>query len=79
MIQNVSSDQYVPRIVMAVAAGVGAAVVPAAWAKTGLFAAAAGLLASVATGYCPITAAVSRQEPEEPPHWHTLKTFQVQA
>jgi hypothetical protein len=78
MIQNVSSDQYAPRIVMALAAGVGAAFIPGTLAKTGLFAAAAGLLASVATGYCPVTAAVARQEPEEAPHWHTLKTYQVQ-
>jgi len=43
----------------AIAAGIAAAFVPATVVKTGLFAAAAGLLASGATGYCPITAALN--------------------
>ena len=81
MMQNVSADQYVPRIAAAVAAGVGAALVPATWLKTGLYAAAAGLLASVASGYCPINAALNEKNArhEEEPHWRTLKTYRVEA
>ena len=80
MIRNVSADQHIPRIAMAIAAGVGASFAPSAWAKTGLFATAAGLLASVASGYCPITAALdSRGDNQDEPHWRTLKTYRVEA
>jgi hypothetical protein len=78
MIQNVSADQRIPRIAMAIAAGVGAALAPAVWLKTGLFAASAGLLASVATGYCPINAAMESGEQPQP-QWRTLKTYRVEA
>jgi hypothetical protein len=77
MIQNVSADQRIPRIAIAIAAGVGAALAPAAWLKTGLLAASAGLLASVATGYCPINAAMEPGE-EPQPRWRTLKTYRVE-
>jgi hypothetical protein len=59
MIQNVTTDQHIPRIVIAVAAGVGAALIANTWMRSGLYAAAVGLLASVATGYCPLTAALA--------------------
>jgi DUF2892 family protein len=78
MIQNVSAEQQIPRIAIAAAASVGAAMVPRTWAKTGLFAVAAGLLASVATGYCPITAALNGANPDAP-DWRTLKSFRVEA
>jgi Protein of unknown function (DUF2892) len=78
MNQNVPADQHIPRIAMALAAGFGAAYVASAWLKTGLFATAAGLLASVATGYCPINAAIDRGEQPEP-RWRTLKTYRVEA
>ena len=78
MIQNVSAEQRLPRIVIAIAAGIGAALAPSVSLKTGLFAAAAGLLASVATGYCPINAAMERGE-EPQPRWRTLKTYRVEA
>lgn len=79
MIQNVPADQHIPRIAMAVAAGVAAALVPSTVLKTGLFAAAAGLLGSVATGYCPINAALGRENDSDEPHWRTLKTYRVEA
>jgi heme O synthase-like polyprenyltransferase len=81
MRQNVTADQHVPRLAMAVAAGVGAAVAPRVWLKTSLFAAAAGLLASVATGYCPITAALDRggDNSMSDASWRTLKTYRVHA
>lgn len=78
MTQNVPAEQQIPRIAMAAAAGVGAALIPGVWAKTGLFAAAAGLLASVATGYCPLTAALNGGQPDTP-EWRTLKSFRVEA
>jgi hypothetical protein len=77
MMPNVPADRHIPRIAMAVAAGVGAALAPTAWLKTGLFAAAAGLLTSLATGYCPMIATMNRgDEPE--PRWRTLKTHRVE-
>jgi hypothetical protein len=79
MTQNVPAEQHIPRIAAAVAAGIGAALVPAAWLKTGLFAAAAGLLASVATGYCPLTAALDSANADAEPQWRTLKTYRVEA
>jgi hypothetical protein len=78
MTQNVPAEQEIPRIAMAAAAGVGAAMIPGALAKAGLFAVAAGLLASVATGYCPLTAALSGDS-TDPPTWRTLKSFHVEA
>ena len=79
MRQNVTTDQQIPRIVMAVAAGVGAAMVPGTLLRTGLYAAAAGLLASVATGYCPLTEAWTRSREADEPTWRTLKTNRVEA
>jgi 4-hydroxybenzoate polyprenyltransferase len=80
MVHNVPDTQHVPRIAMAVAAAVGAVFVGTTWLKTGLFATAAGLLASVATGYCPLNAAIDRREDAQtPPHWRTLKTYRVEA
>jgi hypothetical protein len=78
MIQNVPAEQEIPRIAIAAAAGVGAAMIPGAFVKAGLFAVAAGLLASVATGYCPLTAALS-DDRTEAPTWRTLKSFHVEA
>ena len=78
MIRNVTTDQRIPRIAMALAAGFGAAFGAPIWLKAGLLATAAGLLTTVATGYCPITAALDRgAEPE--PRWRTLKTYRVEA
>jgi hypothetical protein len=79
MIRNVPAEQHIPRIAMALAAGVGASLIPAAWAETGLLATAAGLLTSVATGYCPLTAAMNRGSAEPEGTWRTLKTYRVEA
>jgi hypothetical protein len=80
MKHNVPAEQHVPRIAAAIAAGIGAALVPGPWLKTGLYAAAAGLLGSVATGYCPVTAAWRGIDTgREEPGWRTLKTYRVDA
>ena len=76
MKRNVHSDEQIPRIGLAAAAGIASLWVPT-WLKTGLLGMAAGLLASVATGYCPVKAALT-QDVEEPT-WTTLKTNRVQA
>jgi hypothetical protein len=76
MTQNVPNEERLPRIAVAIAAGIGAAFVPTLWLKTGLFAVAAGLLTTVATGYCPLTEAMQRGDAE--PGWRTLKTYRVE-
>ena len=79
MTQNVPAEQHLPRITTAIAAAIGAAFIPTTFLKTGLFAAAAGLLATVATGYCPITAAWDKRSDNDEPQWRTLKTYRVDA
>ncbi|MCU1382792.1 MAG: hypothetical protein JWL71_1489 [Acidobacteria bacterium] len=59
------------------AAGVAAVLVPGFLLKGLCFAGATAMLATVATGYCPINAAVD-QGHGEAPHWRTLKTFRVE-
>lgn len=75
---NVDRDEFVPRIGLAfVAAASGALAGPVA-VKVALFGLAAGMLATVATGYCPITALRENADDEEPT-WRTLKTYRVEA
>jgi hypothetical protein len=82
MTQNVHSDERLPRIGLAAAAGVAAVFAPG-WLKTGLLGIAAGLLASVATGHCPLKAALSERRAlnrrDAEAAWRTLKTYRVQA
>src|ERR1700719_1270505 len=75
MTENVRSDEYVPRVSTAVGAAIAAAFAPGLGWKLALLSLSAGLLTTVATGYCPITAL--RRPGEEEPQWRTLKTFRV--
>jgi hypothetical protein len=74
---NVSASERTPRLVIALAAGVAAALAPGLLLKGILLAGATAMMATVATGYCPITAALTDREPAEP-HWRTLKTYRVE-
>jgi len=77
MVTNVSSSERTPRLVIALAAGVAGALAPTLLLKGVLTGAAVALLATVATGYCPITAALEETNAETP-HWRTLKTHRVE-
>ena len=61
---------------IAAAAGVATMLVPGVFLKGVCLAGATALLATVATGYCPINAAMD--EGDQEPHWRTLKTFRIQ-
>ena len=74
---NVVPSERLPRVVVASAAAVAAVLVPGMFLKGLCFAGAAALLATVATGYCPINAALHDRDGEAP-HWRTLKTFRVE-
>jgi hypothetical protein len=75
---NIGSEERIPRIAMAMAAAVGAYRMRSNLSKGALLALAGGLLGTVATGYCPISAAVGRNTAEEPT-WRTIKTWRVAA
>jgi hypothetical protein len=75
---NVSTRERTPRLVMALAAGVAAAFAPSVMLKGFLLGSAAAMLATVATGYCPINAALVHSDAEAP-GWRTLKTHRVEA
>jgi len=78
MEQNIGSEERIPRIAMALAAAVGASRMRSNLSKGALLALAGGLLGTVATGYCPVSAAVGRNTAEEP-EWRTIKTWRVEA
>ena len=75
---NIGSQERIPRIAMAIAAAVGASATRSNVLKGAFIALAGGLLSTVATGYCPITAALGRDTAEEP-GWRTIKTWRVEA
>jgi DUF2892 family protein len=77
MERNVSASERTPRLVIALAAGVAGAIAPGLLLKGVLTGAAAALLATVATGYCPINAALEDGH-DDTPHWRTLKTYRVE-
>jgi hypothetical protein len=64
------------RLVIGLIAGVAAAIAPGVWLKSVLVAGAAAVLATVATGYCPLNAILN--EPAAEPQWRTLKIFRVE-
>jgi hypothetical protein len=74
---NISASERTPRIVLALAAGVAAALAPGVMLKGLLLGSAAAMLATVATGYCPLNAALEDSDAEAP-HWRTLKTHRVE-
>jgi hypothetical protein len=74
---NISTRERTPRLVMVVAAGVAAAFAPSIALKGLLLGSAAAMLATVATGYCPINAALVRGGANAP-GWRTLRTHRVE-
>ena len=74
---NVSAAEQTPRLVIALAAGVGAALAPGLFIRGLLVAGGAAMLATVVTGYCPINAALNNGDRE--PQWRTLKRYRVEA
>ena len=78
MEQNIGSEERIPRIAMALAAAIGASATRSNLLKGAFLALAGGLLSTVATGYCPISAALGRDTAEEPT-WRTIKTWRVAA
>jgi hypothetical protein len=77
MESNVSASEQTPRLVIALAAGVAAAVAPSVLLKSVLIAGATAMLATVATGYCPINAVLNERDAEAQ-HWRMLKTYRVE-
>ena len=77
MESNISASERTPRLVIALAAGVGAALAPGLFIRGLLVAGGAAMLATVATGYCPVTAALN--DGDRQPQWRTLKTHRVEA
>ena len=75
---NISATERTPRIVLALAAGVAAALASRVMLKGLLLGSAAAMLATVATGYCPFNAALKDSDTEAA-HWRTLKTHRVEA
>jgi len=78
MMTNVSASERTPRIVIALAAGLAGAFAPSLLLRGLLTSAAVAMLTTVATGYCPINAALEGGTIETP-HWRTLKTHRVEA
>jgi hypothetical protein len=76
MENNISQSERMPRIVMAIGMGAVAALASNRLFRTVFLGGATALLATVATGYCPLNA---MRESDEAPHWRTLKTYRVQA
>jgi hypothetical protein len=76
--QNIGTKERIPRVAMAIAAAIGASATRSNWSKGALLVLAGGLLSTVATGYCPISAVLGRDTTEEPV-WRTIKTWRVEA
>ena len=74
---NVPASERTPRILIGIAAGVAAALTPGVLLKSVFLGSAAAMLATVATGYCPINAALDARGGDAP-HWRTLKTYRVE-
>ena len=77
MAPNVAASERSPRLVVAAAAGVAAVLVPGFLWKGLCLAGATAMLATVATGYCPLNAALDERHGDAP-HWRPLKTFRVE-
>lgn len=78
MEQNIGSGERIPRVAMAMAAAIGASATRSNVVKGALLVLAGGLLSTVATMYCPISAVLGRDTAEEPA-WRTIKTWRVAA
>jgi hypothetical protein len=77
MESNVAREEWQTRIGLAIVTSVGALYAPRAL-KGILYAVAGALLATVATGYCPINA-MKKENEAEAARWRTLGTFRVEA
>jgi len=75
---NVSASERTPRIAIGLAAGVAAALTSNLLLKGFLLSSATAMLATAATGYCPINALLEGQNASAP-EWRTLKTYRVEA
>ena len=73
---NVVASERFPRLMVAAAAGVTAVLVPGVVLKGLCLAGATALLATLATGYCPINEALD--DGDQPQHSRTLKTFRIE-
>lgn len=76
--QHIGAKERIPRVAMAIAATVGASAAGSHWTRGAWLVLAGGLLSTVATGYCPLSAALERDTTEEPT-WRTIKTWRVEA
>ena len=76
MVTNVSASERTPRLVIAFATGVVGAFAPSLLLRGLLTGTAFAILATVATGYCPINAALD-ESGAETPHWRTLRVHRV--
>ena len=79
MTTNVPPSEYRPRLVMALATALGAALAPTLVLKGLLTGATGGILLTVATGYCPLNAAIRDGRPVDVPKWRTLRSHKVEA
>jgi hypothetical protein len=77
MPQNVKPSEALPRVVIAIAAGTAAAWAPKVSLKALLLGVAGGMLATVATGYCPVNT-LTRRRTVERPTWRTLRSWRVE-
>jgi hypothetical protein len=76
MERNTSTDDRLPKLVVAVAAAVGAVYAPNVWLRGVLAAVAAAVSANVVMASAGMKSAESGKAQ---PHWRTLKTYRVEA
>jgi hypothetical protein len=74
---NVTDVEIVPRIVAAMAAGVGAVFAPRGLIRGSLLLIAGSLLTTVATRSCPLNRILGRPG-ASPQGWRTLRTWRVE-
>jgi hypothetical protein len=78
MEQNISFDERLPKVVVAVAAAMAAIYAPNIWLRGLLAGVAATVSANVVFGAGGMTSRAETPE-DSPPHWRTLKTYRVEA
>jgi len=81
MDQNISFDERLPRVVVAVAAAMAAIYAPNIWLKGLLAGVAATVSATVVFGASGLldTAETAATREDAQPQWRTLKTYRVEA
>jgi hypothetical protein len=78
MAPNVADSELSPRILIAIGLGMAATLAPGLLLKGLLLAGSTGLLATVATGFCPVNAALGADGDTNKAHWRTLKVYRVE-